>query len=106
MLKPKVGDLVRLKPLLVEWVGEEDLSDMLVASGKTLNISYVEEILPRPLAVGDRVIRIDKRHDIDKSYDNRATVLGVYKDWVWIVRDLNEALATFRMDELKRIDKP
>ncbi len=55
MLKPKVGDMVRLKPLLVERVEPGWCCDVLVAGGITLNRECVEEILPRPLRVGDRV---------------------------------------------------
>ena len=78
-VKPKVGDLVRLKPLIVEQAYSGVIDNVIVASGMTLNARYIEEILPRPLAVGDRVM--------DGLTFLEGTILAIADDEAWVQWD-------------------
>ena len=103
MLKPKVGDVVRLKPLKVEMVS--DSGCFSTTGAMTLfqwNEFDIEEILSRPLAVGDRVRFKESRSSF--AYE----ILGLNDDECWI-RPINATMArvssiTAKIEDLIRID--
>lgn len=84
MLKPKVGDLVRLNP---QYVVEVNCLDCWFRcyGGETFGFGEIEEILPRPLAVGDRV-----RHT---TADVTGVVLGVDGEDAWVRTGLSKCIA-------------
>lgn len=73
MLIPKVGDMIRLKPILVESVGV----DYFRGSGLTCNLSYIDEIVPRPFVAGDRVKFASRGPAV-------ATVIATHGNYAWI----------------------
>lgn len=87
MLRPKVGDLVRLKPLVVSSSSANDENPAIQYFGTKRSDDYeffvyvdmVEEILPRPLAVGDRVRHL-------RASECRGTIVAIldldaFIDW-------------------------
>ena len=61
MLKPKIGEFVRLSPLRVVAV-EADY--ICCYGGYSFGFDAIEEILPQPLAVGDRVgVKSNPHHE-------------------------------------------
>ena len=86
MLKPKVGDLVRLKPQCVVAISD---SGWFSTKGTGLLFQWnefdIEEILPRPLAVGDHV-----RHT---TADIPGVVLGVDGEDAWVRTGLSRCIA-------------
>ena len=98
-MKPKVGDLVRLKPLLVEAVGTGICDDVLVAGGFSLNVNRIEEILPRPLTVDDRVT-LTIGGDCPSSV--HGEIIAAKNDRFWVLHDYG--FATVRGDELRRAE--
>ena len=103
MLKPKVGDLVRLKPREIRRVnGAGDIECYVGGMNVLAYDNEVEEILPRPLTVGDRVQIRDQR---DK--DIIATVIGLDEEAAWLKwntgrRERN----SHRVVDLVRVDDP
>jgi hypothetical protein len=86
MLKPKVGDLVRLKPLVVAKMisGEDDCFIFRTAPGSALDGTWIkgdliEEILPYPLQVGDRVRFYDSQPDASTKI-----ILAIDDDAAWL----------------------
>ena len=58
MLKPKVGDLVRMKPLQIMHFDAQGGFHLRLENDSTISASatstrVIEEIIPRPLAVGE-----------------------------------------------------
>lgn len=97
MLKPKVGDLVRLKPFKVTRLN----SDYFECYGGTSNgYDSIEEILPRPLAVGDRV------QVIRSEYPATGVILAVDKTAAWVCWEPNRGRTTEEIAGLKRVDEP
>ena len=82
MLKPKVGDLVRLKPMRVVSVATDYIR---CYGGESFGFDSIEDILPRPLAVGDRVRFV--LGDPDRPSDARGTVMAVYGEMAWVHHD-------------------
>ena len=99
MLKPKVGDMVRLKPLLVESVSND--APAYFSTKRPDNYSYhvhqdmIEEILPRPLAVGDRV-RCEHSYGLGK-------IIAVNADVAWLNWDAG-GYGTRKLANLTRVD--
>ena len=95
MLKPKVSDLVRLKPLEVR---ETYPSVGVYLGGMTVLVydQEIEEILPRPLAVGDRV-----RHHVA---DLEGRILGIDGSDVWLRTETS--CISVKLRNLTRINVP
>ena len=95
----KVGDMVRLKPVLVAKLGS--INDMptirciLPGANSYAWISHdlVEEVLPRPLAVGDRVVSKDGRHV--------GTVAAICDVYAWVKAD--GSFGTYSLAGLTRL---
>ncbi len=80
MLKPKVGDLARLKPREIRRVnGAGDIECYVGGMNVLVYDNEVEEILPRPLAVDDRVRFVDACGD-----GNILTILAVDGEEAWV----------------------
>ena len=96
MLKPKVGDMVRLKPFPV--VSSDRNGFNVDAIQWQLNFDQIEEILPRPPAVGDLVKR---PYEVGPT----GTIIAVDEDHVWIKR--SGGFHESRLAEnIERIDEP
>ena len=106
MLKPKVGDMVRLKPLLVESVSND--APAYFSTKRPDNYSYhvyqdmIEEILPRPLVVGDRVSFMVGEQDCPSGV--RGTIIAVSKStFLWILRD-DDCYETRDASSVRRVE--
>lgn len=78
MLEPRAGDLVRLKPVRIDRISACD-GAVRTTFGASFPIELVEEILPRPFAIGDIV----------RYYDSSITfpeirILAIDGDVAWI----------------------
>ena len=104
MLKPKVGDLVRLKPMKITgFLEDENRYSIIQYGGYWFSVAEneIEEILPRPLAVGDRVsftVGI-----LDRSRSMGGEIAAVRGSYFWVLRD-DGMFATLSRDELTCID--
>ena len=106
MLKPKVGDLVRLKPLKVANVSDSGcFSTVGTPSLFQWNEFNIEEVLPRPLAVGDRVVRIDTGNPIAGTVKAIDEPLGGVRE-AWVRFDCGYRNVTVYDSSLRRIDEP
>ena len=105
MLKPRVGDLVRQKPMRVTRVyASTGVSDGWVecSNGTCLGFGEIEEVLPRPLAVGDRVSFMVAEPDCPSGV--RGTVLAVSKStFLWILRD-DDCYETRDASSVRRVE--
>ena len=99
MLKPKVGDLVRLKPMKVLSIGEDDSVYLQDEFSWNRHEAYnnIEEILPRPLAVGDRV-RVG-------AGNNPGEIVGLHGAWAWVFFK-SGGFESYEIRRLTRIDEP
>lgn len=93
MLNPKVGDMVRVSPLKVERV---EPGIFVVANGVTLHISFIEEILPRPLQVGDLVNGIS-------SYHHPGAIKAIDGNIAWVRWD-DGAYSSFPLESFSRYE--
>ena len=102
MLKPKVGDLVRLRPCVVSFVGADDFFKIGEANGTYLPPGIIEEILSRPFAVGDTV---------KSSHGTRGSIVALrtgqkdVEDSAWVLWENGVETITY-LEHLYRIDKP
>ncbi len=105
MFKPKIGDLVRPKPQRVTKVHEGSSNNdgwVECYGGNNLGFSEIEEILPRPFAVGDRVQIRDQR---DK--DVIAIVIGLDEEAAWLKWNTGKRERnSHRVVDLVRVDDP
>ena len=87
MLKPKVGDLVRLKPFKIIDGTTEGRFALTHDDGYWFSVAEneIEEILPRPLAVGDRVRFVLGAPDCPS--DARGTIVAISGEWAWVRHD-------------------
>lgn len=101
-MKPKVGDLVRLKPIRIVRV---ETDHVICYGGESFGFDAIEEILPRPIAVGDRVSFLASRSDCPSSV--RGKILAVQQTtrgtYAWVERD-DGVFATLHETALTRID--
>lgn len=95
MLKPKVGDMVRLKLLIIRDFSADDLF-VYFENGQRARVDQIEEVLPRPLAVGDRV-----RTPFTQS--PKGTILAFCDAWAWVFWD-GATFGTYETKDLTRID--
>jgi len=96
MLKPKVGDFVRLKPhIVVEVTDTEVLVRSTIDYAHWVSFDIIEKIVPRPLEVGDRVKFIGVSAEVK--------LLGLHGIWAWIFRK-NVGYETVETKKLERID--
>lgn len=98
MLKPKVGDLVRLKPMKVEYVSDSGVG---AVGDHSFDLDDIEEILPRPLAVGDIVCFSEL-----KDSDWRGQVVAISGDHAWVSWDgpSTRLDRVYQIGLLKRVD--
>ena len=108
MLKPKIGDMVRLKPLVVYTTYDGEYQCVKLQAGRIddlgetwIKADLIEEILPRPLAVGDRV-RVDSRARVD-SPPTYARLRAIHNGYGWI-EWTSGSLCTYPLDVLRLVD--
>ena len=97
MLIPKVGDMVRLKPMVVDRLSSAEFR-VAVSDNESywIYLEHIEEIIPRPLAVGDRVAN---------KYDSDAVageLLAIHGALGWVL--LKGNFITRELTNLVRVD--
>ena len=97
MLKPKVGDLVRLKPMKVVDVNSTEFKVGPESDPYWLRNEDIEEILPRPLAVGDQV-RVG-------AGIGAGEIVGLHGAWAWVFFKVG-GFESYEIRRLTRIDEP
>ena len=97
MLKPKIGDLVRLKPVIVSKVNDKYFTINRGRDYFDIFLDMIEEILPRPLAVGDRV-RVG-------AGNGAGEIVGLHGAWAWVFFKIG-GFESYEIRRLTRIDEP
>ena len=97
MLKPKVGDLVRLKVNVTQIDRAGQIQAYIGGCDCYINDEDIEEILPRPLAVGDRV-RVG-------AGNGAGEIVGLHGAWAWVFFKVG-GFESYEIRRLTRIDEP
>lgn len=100
-MKPKVGDMVRLKPLRVAYVWEnESFSVDGLQAIPCWRSNDIEEILPRAVEVGDKV-----RYRDSTNPNSVGVIIAIYEDCAWVKRHSNSrGLVTELLSALRRCE--
>jgi hypothetical protein len=98
MLDPRAGDLVRLKPVRIDRISVCD-GAVRTTCGASFPIELVEEILPRPFAVGDCVRQAGIKDGI-----SRGAIVAIDNRKAW-VQWYTGANTVHSIEELRRINE-